>query len=43
MSLKHNAASPLLAICALAILSFTALAQAPPTDRGAATVTAAGT
>ena len=34
MSLKHNAASRLLAACALATLSLTAVAQAQPTDRG---------
>ena len=34
MSIKHNAASRLLAVCALAILSFTAVVQAQPTDRG---------
>ena len=34
MSLKHNAASRPLAVCALAILSLTAVAQAQPTDRG---------
>ena len=34
MSLKHNVASRLLAACALATLSLTAVAQAQPTDRG---------
>ena len=34
MSLKHNAASRLLAVCALATLSLTAIAEAQPTDRG---------
>ena len=34
MSLKHNAASRLLTVCALATLSLTAIAQAQPTDRG---------
>ena len=34
MSSKHNAASRLLAVCTLAILSLTAVAQAQPTDRG---------
>jgi len=34
MSLKHNSASRPLAVCALAILSLTAVAQAQPTDRG---------
>src|SRR6188474_2415540 len=31
---KHNAASQLFAVCALAILSLTAVAQAQPADRG---------
>ena len=34
MSLKHNAASRLFAVCALATLSLTAVAQGQPTDRG---------
>ena len=34
MSLKLNYASRLLAVCALAIFSLTAVAQAQPTDRG---------
>jgi hypothetical protein len=34
MSLKHNAASRLLAVCALATVSLTAVVQAQPTDRG---------
>ena len=34
MSLKHNVASRLLAVCALATLSLMAVAQAQPTDRG---------
>jgi hypothetical protein len=34
MSLKLNPASRLLAVCALATLSLTAVAQAQPTDRG---------
>ncbi|KQW21848.1 hypothetical protein ASC80_00025 [Afipia sp. Root123D2] len=34
MSLKHNSASRLFAVCALATLSLTAVAQAQPTDRG---------
>jgi hypothetical protein len=34
MSLNHNAASRLFAVCALATLSLTAVAQAQPTDRG---------
>ena len=34
MSSKHNVASRLLAVCALAILSLTAVAQAQPTERG---------
>lgn len=33
MSLKHSAASWLLSVCALAILSLTGVAQAQPTDR----------
>ena len=33
MSLKHKTASQLFAVCALAILSLTAVAQAQPTDR----------
>jgi hypothetical protein len=34
MSLKHNAASRLFAVCTLATLSLTAVAQAQPSDRG---------
>ena len=34
MSLKNNAASRLLAVCALATLSLMTVAQAQPTDRG---------
>ena len=34
MSLKHNGALRLLAMCALAIFSLTAGVQAQPTDRG---------
>ena len=34
MSLKHNAASRLLAVCALAIVGLTGTAHAQPTDRG---------
>lgn len=34
MSLKHNAASRLLAVCALATVGLTAVAQAQSTDRG---------
>jgi hypothetical protein len=34
MSLKYNATSRLLAVCVLATLSLTAVAQAQPTDRG---------
>ncbi len=36
MSLKHSAASRLLAVCAIATLSLTAVALAQPTDREAA-------